>query len=88
MGVSGLGCRVLGVGCNICIQGSGRNVSSCLAKIPEASQTPILLGGSWVVLSGVISPLTWVVSIVAPLITPIITTHEPYTTLNPKPLNP
>ena len=36
-----------------------------------------VLGGSWVVVSGVISPLTWAVSIVILLITLLITTHEP-----------
>ena len=36
-----------------------------------------LLGGSWVVISGVISPLIWVTSIVTLLITPLIPTHEP-----------
>ena len=36
-----------------------------------------LLGGSWVVISGVISPLRWVITIVTLLITPLITTHEP-----------
>ena len=36
-----------------------------------------LLGGSWVVISGVISPLTWVRSIVTRLTTLLITTHEP-----------
>ena len=36
-----------------------------------------LLGGSWVVISGVISPLIWVLSIVPLLITLLITTHEP-----------
>ena len=40
-----------------------------------------LLGGSWVVVNGVISPLTWVVSIVTLLrillVTLLITTHEP-----------
>ena len=36
-----------------------------------------LLGGSWVVISGIISPLIWVRSIVTLLITPLITTHEP-----------
>ena len=35
-----------------------------------------LLGGSWVVISGVISPLIWVITIVTLLITPLITTHE------------
>ena len=36
-----------------------------------------LLGGSGVVISGVISPLIWVISIVTLLITLLITTHEP-----------
>ena len=36
-----------------------------------------LLGGSWVVTSGVVSPLIWVIFIVALLITPPIPTHEP-----------
>ena len=41
-----------------------------------ASWLPVL-GGSWVVISGVISPLIWVIAIVTLLITPLITTHEP-----------
>ena len=36
-----------------------------------------LLGGSWVVISGVVSLLIWVITIVALLLTPLITTHEP-----------
>ena len=36
-----------------------------------------LLGGSWVVISGVIGPLIWVISIVTRLINLLITTHEP-----------
>ena len=36
-----------------------------------------LLGGSWVVISGVIRPLLWAISIVTLLITLLITTHEP-----------
>ena len=36
-----------------------------------------LLGGSWVVISRVISPLIGVISIVTLLITPLIPTHEP-----------
>ena len=36
-----------------------------------------LLGGSWVVISGVICPLSRLISIVILLITLIITTHEP-----------
>ena len=37
-----------------------------------------LLGGSWVVFSGVISPLLWVISIVTLLITLLIPTPEPH----------
>ena len=37
----------------------------------------LLLEGSWVVISGVISPLIWVIIIVTLLITQLITTHEP-----------
>ena len=36
-----------------------------------------MLGGSWVVISGVISPPIWVINIATLLITPLITTHEP-----------
>ena len=36
-----------------------------------------ILGGSWVVINGVISPLIWVITIVILLITLLITTHEP-----------
>ena len=36
-----------------------------------------VLGGSWVLISGVISPLIWVTSIVTLLLTLLITTHEP-----------
>ena len=36
-----------------------------------------LLGGSWVVIRGVISLLIWVIIMVTLLITPLITTHEP-----------
>ena len=47
---------------------------------PPASRAAALahlLGGSWVVISGVISPLIWVINTVTLLITPLITTHEP-----------
>ena len=37
----------------------------------------LVLGGSRVVISGVRSALIWVIIIVALLITPLITTHEP-----------
>ena len=36
-----------------------------------------ILGGSWVDIRGVISPLIWVVRIATLLITLLITTHEP-----------
>ena len=36
-----------------------------------------VLGGSSVVISGVISPLTWVISIVTLLMTLLMTTYEP-----------
>ena len=36
-----------------------------------------LLGGSWAVISWVISPLIWVMTLVILLITLLITTHEP-----------
>ena len=39
--------------------------------------TQDLLGGSWVVISGVISPLIWVITIDILLIAILITTHEP-----------
>ena len=35
------------------------------------------LGGSWVVISRVISPIIWVIITVTLLITPLITSHEP-----------
>ena len=37
----------------------------------------VILGGSWVVISGVVSPLVWVLSGVTLLIAPLISTHEP-----------
>ena len=45
-----------------------------------------LLGGSWVVISGVIIPLIWDITIVTLLITPLITTHEPPSMLPSSPL--
>ena len=41
-------------------------------------------GGSWVVISGVISPRIWVITIVTLLITLLITTHEPPSKEPPK----
>ena len=42
--------------------------------------TTVLLGGPGVVVSGVVNPLIWVI-IVTLLITPLITTHEPPSTV-------
>ena len=39
-----------------------------------------LLGGSWVVTSGVIRPLIWTITTVTRLITLLLTTHEPPST--------
>ena len=36
-----------------------------------------MLGGSWVVISGVISKVTIVITHIRGLITPLISTHEP-----------
>ena len=36
-----------------------------------------LRGGSWVVIGRVINLLQWAITIVTPLTTPLITTHEP-----------
>ena len=55
------------------------------AERPRRPKFSNLLGGSCVVISGVISPLTWVISIVTLLITPLITTHEPPSTSLPRP---
>ena len=41
------------------------------------AKTDGLLGGSWVVIRGVISPLVCVITIVTLLITPLRTTHAP-----------
>ena len=57
-----------------------RDVQTCTVEFSMgASRTLLkaLLGGSWVVISRVISPFIWVISIVTLLITPDITTPEP-----------
>ena len=46
----------------------------------------LAVGGSWVVISGVISSLVWLIIIVTLLITPLITTHEPPSKLQQRPL--
>ena len=49
------------------------------ASVHEArvQKSACLLGGSWVVISGAIRPLIWVITIVTLPITPLMTTHEP-----------
>ena len=42
-----------------------------------AEDAALLLGGSWVVISRVISRVTIVITHIRGLITPLITTHEP-----------
>ena len=44
---------------------------------PPSPEARSILGGSWAVISGVISPLIWVITIVILLIILLITTHEP-----------
>ena len=46
-------------------------------KILEKNKTLILLGGSWVVISRVISRVTIFITHIRGLITLLITTHEP-----------
>ena len=50
------------------------------SRFDDTLQT--LLGGSGVVISRVISPLIWVISIITLLVTLLISTHEPPSTLN------
>ena len=40
-------------------------------------KTLTILGGSWVVISVVASPLIWALILASLLITPLMTTHEP-----------
>ena len=41
----------------------------------------LLLGGSWVVISGVLSPLIWAIAVVTLLITPLFSTPGPPSTV-------
>ena len=50
------------------------------ARGKHATPGQAVFEGSWVVISGVISPLIWVIIMVTLLITPLITTHEPPST--------
>ena len=43
----------------------------------DPQETFIVLGGSWVVISGVIRSLIWLMITVTLLITTLMTTHEP-----------
>ena len=67
--------------------GGGGRVLKVMLKVYIINSAATLLGGSWVVINGVISPLEWVRIRVTLLITPLITTHEPPSTaihtLNP-----
>ena len=47
---------------------------------PRTPNSGAVLGGSWVVISGVISRVTIVITHIGGLITPLITTHEPPST--------
>ena len=54
---------------------------SCLYRIKGGEiALEALFGGSWVVISGGISPLIWFITIVTLLLTRLITTHEPPST--------
>ena len=57
----------------------GTRVTCSYQLVVEAAlrACPSVLGGSWVVITGVVSPLIWVITIVTLLITPLITNHEP-----------
>ena len=46
---------------------------------PISPKDPVIrvLGGSWVVISGVVSRVTMLITHIGGLITPFITTHEP-----------
>ena len=57
-----------------CVAGAWANSRNKPGEPPFQAS---ILGGSWVVISRVISPLIWVITIVILLITPHITTHEP-----------
>ena len=48
-----------------------------LALAPLLPKLHTLVGGSWVVISGVISRITLVITRIRGLITPLTTTHEP-----------
>ena len=51
-------------------------------RTPPGHPSTVLLGGSWLVVSRVISRITIVITHIKGLITPHITTHEPPSTMN------
>ena len=53
------------------------NLDAFVTFVASRAGLEPLLGGSWVVISGVISPLIWIITTVTLLITLLITTHEP-----------
>ena len=63
------------VGC--CRQESQSGHFQALKRKPYTA----LLEGSWVVRSGILCPSIWVITIVTLLLAPLITTHEPPSTL-------
>ena len=62
---------------------SGEHIGRCVGvwrfRLSKQTTTRLtyLLGGSCLVITGVISPLIWAITIATILITPLITTHEP-----------
>ena len=64
---------------------SSRKVGSSGSRVnPKPYSREALLGGSWVVTSGVISRVTTLITHIRGLITPLITTHEPPSRPDPK----
>ena len=59
----------------------GHLPGSCVCFITWFRSRLTLLGGSWEVISGVIIKVTMVITPIRGLITPLITTHEPPSTL-------
>ena len=80
-----LSCISTGITVNIRERRSGYACESVSQMVSLSVLWGTLLGGSWIVISRVISPLIWVISIVTLLITLLITTHEPPSRL---PLHP
>ena len=60
--------------------GQGSSTKTSFHFKALGSLVALLLGGSWVVISGVRSKVTILITLVRGLITPLITTHEPPST--------